>query len=106
MHSVFQMYPNSPIRSTKDVRNAINKTKRMKPYQRLRYFHDNGMHFSRCVKYINIIENLEALYATDLQKHDYKVTVVDYPDESVDTKMSIQDIGKLIDELLKEFDAD
>jgi hypothetical protein len=79
----------------------------MRPYQRLRYFHDKGMHFSRCIKYINIVENLETTYSTDKQKHDYTVTIIDYPDVSdTDTKMSIQDIGKLIDELLKEFDAD
>ncbi len=110
MHSVFQMYPHSPIVSVKDVRNAIWKSSKMRPYQRLRYFHDKGMHFSRCIKYIDIVEKLEALYKNDhvieLQKQDYTVTIVDYPDEPTETKMSIQEIGKFIEELLKDFEAD
>lgn len=99
--TIFQLYPNSPQVTCKDVRNALRATKRMKPYERLKYFHKRGMHYSRCVKFVNVVENLQNLYEQNAHNQDHIVTIYEYDD---DKPISIQDIGAMIDEILKEME--
>lgn len=109
-HTVFQLYPNSPHITAQDVKKAMQVTKRMKPYQRLQYFHERGMHYSRCVKYINVIEHFQKVFELHvdtidtidtIDTHDSSVSIYEYED---DKPMSIQDIGAIIDELLKNIE--
>lgn len=103
-HTVFQLYPNSPHITAHDVKSAMQATKRMKPHQRLQYFHERGMHYSRCVKYVNVIENFQKVFelnADIIDTHDCSVSIYEYED---DKPMTIQDIGAIIDELLKNMD--
>lgn len=95
--SVFQLYPNSPHISVKDVQHAFRKTRRMTPHQRIKYFHKHGMHYSHCVKYINVVDNLQKLYDND---H----IVIEQQPQQEESTMSIQQIGQFIEELLKDLD--
>jgi hypothetical protein len=107
--SIFKLNPNAPHISVKDVHHAFIKTRRMTPHQKLKYFHQKGMHYSRCAKYIKIVENLQTLYDNDHieqqpQAEDFNIN--DQYNEHIkdigNPKMSIQEIGKFIEELLKE----
>jgi hypothetical protein len=102
--TIFQMYPTSPHITTKDVKKALTSTKRMKPYDRLKYFHKRGMHYSRCIKYIHVVEQFQKLYEQNcgtITTPDYDVSVYEYDDNK---PMSIQDIGAIIDEILKDME--
>jgi hypothetical protein len=101
MHSVFKLYNHSPHITTKDVRLALSKTAKMKSYERLKYFHDRGMHFSRCVNYLNTIEKLDMLFDNNsVMEIDKDSTII--VSKPQNEKLSIQEIGKFIEELLKD----
>jgi CMP-N-acetylneuraminic acid synthetase len=109
VHSIFQLHPNSPLISAKDVHHAFNKTRRMTPHNKLKYFHQKGMHYSRCVKYIKIVENLQTLYDNDhIEQQTQDLNIINQNNEAIkdigNHKMSIQEIGKFIEELLKDTD--
>jgi hypothetical protein len=44
-----------------DVRQAMEVTKDMTPYHRLRYFQDKGIHYSRSLRYIKMVEEFERM---------------------------------------------
>lgn len=99
MNSVFQLFPNSPYITTKDVRTALRKTRRMRPQQRLKYFQERGMHYSRCVKYINTVENLDKVFDEVSMPH---VVIEEYSDQSIQT--TIREIDQFIEKLIKELE--
>lgn len=105
-HSIFKLYPMSPHITTKDVREAIKKTKRMPPRGRLKYFHNRGMHYSRCIKYIDVVEKLQQLYDTDVVEDAQQETFNIIINDVEDTKLSMKEIGQFIEELLKELPED
>jgi len=61
-HAIFQLNSSSPKVSLNDVREALERTKGMSPHKRLSYFMKRGMHFSRSLKYIKTIEQLEQAF--------------------------------------------
>lgn len=60
-HTIFQLNPTSPIVTLDDVRQAMEATKHMTPYHRLRYFQDKGIHYSRSLRYIKMVEEFERM---------------------------------------------
>lgn len=107
MKSIFQLHHNSAPITTKDVREALKKTQTMTPHQKLKYFHNKGIHFSRSVKYINIVENLQQLYETDavqeVHNADYRIIISN--DTQDNHKMSMTEISDFINELLKDYES-
>jgi deoxyribodipyrimidine photolyase len=112
--SVFKLHPTSPPISTKDVKEALMKTSKMTPYNRLKYFHNKGIHYSQSIKYLEIVERLQLLYNCDQvietnidNEAKYTVsTTKNIPLFGDSHKMTIQEMKEYVDELLKDYEAE
>lgn len=113
--SVFQLLPTSPFISTKDVREALLKSNKMTPYNRLKYFHDKGIHYSQSIRYLEVVERLHLLYKhdqivqTNIDSGDIKSKIPiakNVPLFEDSHKMTIQEMKDYIDELLKDYEAE
>lgn len=69
-HSVFQLNNKSPTIKVKDVKDALEITRKMTPYERLRYFRQSGIHYQRAMQYIKTVEKFNDTFnkskSTDL----------------------------------------
>jgi hypothetical protein len=99
-HTVFQTDPSSPNISINDVTDALEKTKNMLPHQRLSYFQQKGIHYSRSIRYIATVEKLEKSF----QEDDQLVSIDEYdiPGASQSKNISDEQIAKFIEEAMRE----
>lgn len=129
-HSVFQLNQNSRFVSLNDVKEALEVAGELSAHQRLRYCSQRGIHYSRAVRYLKVVEQLEANFTSatlndndfvnEMHKleeslnrdtYDTHVIIEDYQegvdeDERSPRQLSSEDIARFIAEAVREKEKD
>ena len=118
-HSIFQINNTSRFISLNDVKEALEVTRDFSANQRLKYFRERGIHYSRALRYVRLVEQLEEAFAAAVEKSYYDEvfgTTHSYTqsyEEEVErvnnlsrppTPLSSEDIGRFIAEAMEERD--
>lgn len=117
-HSIFQVNNGSRFVSLNDVKEALEVTRNFSAYQRLKYFKEKGIHYTRALRYVRLVEQFEeALTACKEQTvdhvditHIYNQSYMEEDERDNDnyvkppTSLSSEDIGRFIDEVMQERD--
>jgi len=118
-HSIFQLNNTSRFISLNDVKDALEVTRSFSAHQRLKYFSERGIHYSRALRYVRLVEQFEEAFAAAVEKSYYE-EVFDttqlynqsYEEEEErdssfsrpPTSLSSEDIGRFIAEAMEERD--
>ncbi len=87
--------------SLNDVKQAIEVTTGMTPYQKWRYFKKKGIHYGRAIRYIGMMEKFEHSFNTFKTKEEEvdEVIIHEYTDNNDNNE-----IGKYIAEAVHEIE--
>lgn len=97
-NTVFQLNPTSPLVSLQDVKKAIDASQDMTSYQRLKYFHRLGIHYSRAIRYYKMVKQFEDCY-TKNSEDNY---ILDTPYKPLPLGVDPYEIASLIAEVARE----
>jgi len=116
-HSIFQLNNTSRFISLNDVKEALEITRDFTTQQRLKYFGERGIHYSRATRYVRLVEQFEEAFAAAVNKSYYDEVFgmadscnLSYEEERdisysrPPTPLSSEDIGRFIAEAMEERD--
>ena len=106
-HSIFQLDKNSRFVSLNDVKDAFEVTRNFSTYQRLKYFSDMGIHYTRALHYVRLVEQLEEAFTSSTKMTVDQSYIEEDEQDSYAmprTPLSSEDIGRFIDEVMQERD--
>ncbi len=112
-HSIFQLNNTSRFISLNDVKEALEVTRDFSTHQRLKYFREREIHYSRARRYVRLVEQLEDAFVAAVEKSYYdEVFVINYEEEEErkgsysrpTTSLSSEDIGLFIAQAMEERD--
>ena len=104
-HSIFQVNSTSRFISLNDVKDALAITQTFSAYQRLKYFKEKGIHYTRALRYVRLVEQFEEAltnskgipvdqsYIEENEQDNYTMPR---------TSLSSEDIGRFINEVMQE----